>query len=179
MGTRSDNIVHRTDSKWARIYCHWDGYLEHNGKILFEHYNSQEQAEALVALGHLSSLAETIGKKHDFDWHMNLLTENRKRPEAEQLNREDQPEAKMCNFYGRDRGETEVDAKAFDSLNAAWPGDDCGTEFTYVFEKDRWYVGNPDEGSQSLVQLSDALDDPSIMKTAIKAFGGNFVIGHR
>ncbi len=47
MGTRSDIIVNRTDGKWARIYCHWDGYIEHKGKILFENYSSQEKAEAL------------------------------------------------------------------------------------------------------------------------------------
>lgn len=67
MGTRSDIIVRRTDGSWKRIYCHWDGYLEHNGKILFEHYNSQELAEALVAPGDLSSLGEIVGEKHPFD----------------------------------------------------------------------------------------------------------------
>ncbi len=178
MGTRSDIIVHRADGKWARIYCHWDGYPEHNGFLLFEHYASQEKAEALVALGDLSALAETIGEKHDFDWRMKHLSKTRKDPAAG--NADDEPEAKMCNAYGRDRGEAGVDAKVFDSLHAAWPGDDCGTEFTYVFAGGKWYVGDPDEGSETLLGLGEVLNgDVNPPRTAIKAFGGNFVIGHR
>ncbi len=54
MGTRSDIIVHRADGKWARIYCHWDGFVDHNGTILHEHYTTQEKCDALVALGYIS-----------------------------------------------------------------------------------------------------------------------------
>ena len=182
MGTRSDIIVHRADDKWARIYCHWNGSIKHNGRILFEHYASQEKADALVALGDLSSLGEEIGKKHDFDWRAKFV--NSKTSYGDKLTPRQKAEMnrldKMCNAYGRDRGETDVDARVFDTLVEAWPGNNCGTEFTYVFDEGEWYVGDPDEGSQTLVKLGDVLagkaDAP---KTAIKAFGHNFVIGRR
>ena len=51
------------------IYCHWDGYPSHNGAILQEHYNTPEQVDALLALGDMSSLGETIAgcKSHNYD----------------------------------------------------------------------------------------------------------------
>ena len=50
MGTRS-RIAIEKDGKVKSMYCHWDGYLEYNGKMLFDYYNSEEKAEALVNNG--------------------------------------------------------------------------------------------------------------------------------
>ena len=64
MGTRSRiGVMHGNICK--SVYCHWDGYLEHNGVILQDYYNSA-RANNLVALGDLSSLKATIGEKHAF-----------------------------------------------------------------------------------------------------------------
>ncbi len=41
------------------IYCHWDGYPEHNGQLLMNHYNTPAAITALMELGDLSSLGET------------------------------------------------------------------------------------------------------------------------
>ena len=62
MSTRSDIIVHLSNGKWARVYCHWDGYPSHNGKILFKHYNTQKLAEKLIKHGDMSSLGKKCGK---------------------------------------------------------------------------------------------------------------------
>jgi hypothetical protein len=43
------------------VYCHYDGYLEHTGKILLEHYNSAK-ANELVALGDNSGVQETVSE---------------------------------------------------------------------------------------------------------------------
>lgn len=151
MGTRSDIIVHRADGKWSRIYCHWDGYLEHNGRILFDHYTSQQMAEKLVAPGDLSSLAASCDKPkgHTFDKAVDGY----------------------CVYYGRDRGEADVDAKVGDSLFEVWPEADTWTEFTYVWDEGKWWVGIPDEGTQTLVDLGDALLGKRTVKPAVKAFG--------
>ncbi len=64
MGTRSRiAVMHGSVAK--SVYCHWDGYLEHNGTILQEHYDSSK-ANHLVALGDLSSLRPELGEKHAF-----------------------------------------------------------------------------------------------------------------
>lgn len=38
------------------IYCHYDGYVEHNGVVLFNHYNSPELVKSLISKGDMSSL---------------------------------------------------------------------------------------------------------------------------
>jgi hypothetical protein len=150
MGTRSDIIVEGTDGKFRRIYCHWDGYLGGVGRTLFDHYTTQAKCEALAALGSLSSLREEIGVKHPFDSPM-FGTKGHENYEKKY--------GKMCLAYGRDRGETEVDAFVGDTLQAAWPAEDTWTEFTYVWRKDaaKWFVCSADAGTQALVDLGDAL----------------------
>ena len=57
MATRSTIAVRHADNTVSQIYCHWDGYLENNGRILHEHYTTLEQVEAIVAGGDMSSLS--------------------------------------------------------------------------------------------------------------------------
>lgn len=68
MGTRS-RIAIKTESEIKSIYCHWDGYLSNNGKILLENYNTPEKVSNLINLGYISSLHESIEKPkgHTFD----------------------------------------------------------------------------------------------------------------
>lgn len=162
MGTRSDIIVHMADGRWGRIYCHWDGYLEHNGKILFDHYTDQKHAESLIALGDLSVLGPSIGRKHPFD-------KPRYGTPAHELH--EKRYAGMCTAYGRDHGEKDVAARFADTLAAAWPETDTWTEFTYVWDDGRWWVGDPDESTQTLIDLGDALTGKKTLKPAVKAFG--------
>jgi hypothetical protein len=175
MGTRSDIIVHCTDGKWRRIYCHWDGYLEHNGRILFDHYTGQKKVEQLIALGDLSSLGQSIGRKHPFDpprmFAPNVSMDEVSPEYAAYAKRY----GKMCKAYGRDRGETDTEPTVGDTLATVWPETDTWTEFTYVWDDGKWWVGDPDEGSQTLIDLGDALLGKKTLKPAVKAFGN--VIG--
>ena len=128
MGTRSMIGIENPNTKVVKaIYCHWDGYLEHNGAILNEHYVSSPKVNNLIALGDLSSLRAEIGEKHAFSQFdlpkdeveaFKLLTEN------------------MCTFYGRDRGET-APYKRFDTAKEAVTHyDHCGAEYFYLFRYD-------------------------------------------
>jgi hypothetical protein len=180
MGTRSDIIVHRTDGRWHRIYCHWDGYLEHNGKILFDHYTSQKHVEALVALGDLSSLAPKIGRKHPFQRPSASNYVDGKHVDNPAYAKFVKTYGDMCTAYGRDRGEKNVAGTIGDNLFAVWPEQETWTEFTYVWcdadiaERPRdpcWWVGNPDKGTQDLVNLGDALQGKITVCPSVKAFG--------
>jgi len=62
MSTRSVIAIRNTSGDYDVIYCHWDGYPENNGRILHNHYNTLEKAQELIALGDLSSLAETAAE---------------------------------------------------------------------------------------------------------------------
>jgi len=107
MATRSTIALEYADGTVHQVYCHWDGYLEHNGKILAEHYSDPFKLRDLIDLGDLSSLRPTIGTKHAFSkFELATQIEQRLHEEATE---------NMCTFYGRDRGETGTSAKKFAS----------------------------------------------------------------
>jgi hypothetical protein len=116
MATRSTISIRNADGSYTGIYCHWDGYLENNGRILSEHYTDEEKIHQLMALGSLSSLAPEIGTKHDFD----------AAPRGE------------CNAYGRDRGETNVAAVTRPTFQAL--RDSLCEEYNYLWEDGAWKV---------------------------------------
>lgn len=179
MSTRSDIIAQFSNLKWGRIYCHWDGYLAHNGKILFEHYTDQKKVESLIMLGDLSILGPEIGKKHKFDWNGDLYDRHKKKlitdAEYEKLQAKGY---EMCTAYKRDRGEKGTDPTIRDTLAQVWPEEDTWTEFTYVWRDGAWLVGDPDEGTQTLVNLGDALLGKKIITPKVKMFGGAILGKH-
>jgi hypothetical protein len=59
MGTHAVIAVQYNETINA-VYCHFDGYLEHVGNILQEHYNTEEKIDQLIVRGDMSSLGETI-----------------------------------------------------------------------------------------------------------------------
>ena len=147
-------VMHGTVCK--SIYCHWDGYLAHNGVILQEHYDSSK-ANHLVALGDLSSLRAEIGEKHAFSQFelpkeeveaFKTLTEN------------------MCTFYGRDRGETGIEFKVAHTFKDFLEQcEHCGAEYYYIMEDGQWYYGSMHERDpfyKRLVLLSEALESEAV-----------------
>ena len=130
MGTRSTIALEFADGTVEQVYCHWDGYLDHNGAILVEHYSDPFKLRDLIDLGDLSSLRPNIGEKHAFSQFelraeevagYKLLTEN------------------MCTFYGRDRGET-CPARKYKNTDEYF---DCSQqeEYDYILRTDGvWYV---------------------------------------
>ena len=103
MGTRSRiAVMHGEVCK--SVYCHWDGYLEHNGAILLEHYDSSK-ANQLVAMGDLSSLGRVLGEKRPFS-KFEIKDEDPEREAKLALIEQAESEG-WCTFYDRDRGETD------------------------------------------------------------------------
>ena len=134
MGTRSTIAIENADGTVTGIYCHWDGYLSHNGAILQENYTTEEAVRELIALGDLSSLGETVGVKTDF------------------IN----PAKGQCVAYGRDRGEKDVAAKTCDSWTALL--EDFGQEFDYLFVPGKgWTVRYFEGWSTAELPLVEAL----------------------
>jgi len=60
MATRSFIGIENEDDVIEAVYCHWDGYLEHNGVILFNHYNTRGKVSLLINQGGLSILGEKL-----------------------------------------------------------------------------------------------------------------------
>jgi len=110
MGTRSAIGYKMDDSKIRAKYCHWDGYVENNGKILHESYQEARKVAQLVELGDQSTLAAELAD---------------------------------CEFYGRDKGETNVDAQDFaDAAEFVEYFRDSNCEFFYLFTRNGWIVSD-------------------------------------
>lgn len=117
MATRSTIGIENDDETVTYIYCHWDGYPEHNGKILLEHYKNEDKVRDLMRFGSLSILSKEIGDLN-------------RSPHDSFLRKKDG----ICLAYGRDRGEDCTEAKT------CKPGEIQGEEFNYLFKDGKWYV---------------------------------------
>ena len=147
MGTRSRIGVMHGD-KVKSVYCHWDGYLEHNGVILQEHYNSAK-ANELVSLGDLSALRAEIGDQHPFSQF-----------EVDDMDREDfiRTTENMCTFYGRDRCETGTEYKVAHTFQEFLEqADNCGAEYYYIMKDGVWYCGTTYDNMHTLSKQLTAL----------------------
>jgi len=60
MGTRSTIAIEFADNSVSQVYCHWDGYLDHNGMLLATCYTDPFVVRDLINLGDFSSLRETV-----------------------------------------------------------------------------------------------------------------------
>lgn len=60
MATRSTIALEYADGTVGQIYCHWDGYLEHNGKILLEQYKDPFKVRDMLDCGDMSSLDSDV-----------------------------------------------------------------------------------------------------------------------
>ena len=56
MGTRSRIGLALGPDQIVSVYCHYDGYIQHNGRKLVEKFNTKELVEDLINGGDMSSL---------------------------------------------------------------------------------------------------------------------------
>lgn len=120
MSTRSTIALEYPDGTVKSVYCHFDGYLDNNGDILLKHYTDPVKVDQLMRHGAMSSLGAEIGVKQDFDSHSSWNN--------------------TCLFYGRDRGESDVDAYCFDDYDD-YLNNNPSEEFNYIMRNDGvWYV---------------------------------------
>ena len=104
MATRSTIALEYADGTVDQIYCHWDGYLDHNGKILATHYMDPYKVRDLVDMGDVSSLGKEIGKKRPFCPAYNEQDPVKRAAVQAEIDAADK--AGWTIFYARDRGET-------------------------------------------------------------------------
>ena len=149
MATRSTIALEFADGTIGQVYCHWDGYLAHNGKMLQEYYTNPFILRDLIDLGSLSSLRPQIGTKHPFS----MFEANMTQDEFANLYRD------MCTFYERDRGERSADATYFkDYLHFLVDGQ--AEEYDYILRNVNgvatWFVSDHDG---DFVTLESAIMD--------------------
>jgi hypothetical protein len=66
MGTRSNIGIENEDGTVDFVYCHWDGYVSNNGRILHDNYQDEDKVRKLIALGEISSLGASPSSTKDY-----------------------------------------------------------------------------------------------------------------
>ena len=126
MATRSNIGIVNDDGSVTGIYCHWDGYPEHNGKLLLKHYNNSGIVNELMDLGNLSYLDKNLyceDNNHSFN----------------------NPADGVCVAFGRDRGEKNADSKSFTNISEFEKFMDRTTaDYQYLFNNGKWQYRNYD-----------------------------------
>ena len=143
MGTRSTIALEFADGTVQQVYCHWDGYLSHNGAILQDHYSDPFKLRDLIDLGGVSSLRPNIGTEHPFSPHGSK--EDEALYEAAKA-------AGASTFYTRDRGE-ELRVNKFDDYYD-YLANHQYEEFEYILRQVNgravWFVDCGDAGYVTL-----------------------------
>ena len=187
MATRSEIIIHKRNGKWQSIYCHYDGGLHQNGEILLNYYRSQDKVDKLAALGNLSSLGKSIGRKHAFDAPQRYADDDSTEISAAFKVWKSTIE-KMCTAYIRDRGlgpwHPEKDQATFEEAESGLVTDTLQeqlndlnpwSEYTYIWADSEttetpitpcWWVMKTGKKHKSPIHLGDALDEKIDVHTA-------------
>lgn len=128
MATRSAIGIILENGDIMAVYCHWDGYPAHNGKILAENYTDPSKIMQLIYEGDISSLGPEIGTMHTFD-NYNLSEEEKAKYKD------------MTTFYGRDRGEEDCGFRILESeADFLEHYDSMGSEYFYLYENGEWKI---------------------------------------
>ena len=132
MATRATIAKMEKDGSGIKaINLHSDGYLEHTGRILDEHYRDESKVDELLAHGDVSIIDENIGVKIDFNDYKTRYAN------------------KQCKFYNRDRGEKNKEATTLKDENELieFATKKCDAEYIYMFAYGSWYVYDVYNGS--------------------------------
>ena len=128
MATRSNIGIVNLDDSITAIYCHWDGYPEYVGKMLLNHYNTDDIVNGLMNLGNLSILSESLHSTTG----INLYSDNNRHTF-------NNPQDGVCVAYGRDRGEQNVDSVIYEDLGQYEDmAGDTLAEYHYLFDDGKW-----------------------------------------
>ena len=143
MATRSLIAKQIAEDKFRTIYWHWDGYLDHNGRVLLDHYNTPEKLDELLALGPISFLAPKLNP----DPNIPHTFEN--------------PQQDVVQAYARDRGEEFHPAVelSFDELM----DDRTWADYVYIFDQEgKWKYVQPWKEDKSLRDVKEDLEAPAL-----------------
>lgn len=135
MSTRSRIAILNSDGSVDSIYCHYDGYLSHNGVILAKYYNNEEKIRKLISLGSLSFL----GKSAEFFQTSNYPFES--------------SENNITIAHHRDLGD-ELIVEKYSSFDE-WMLNINFEDYHYIWKNGEWFVAH--SGNMKFEKLADTI----------------------
>ena len=140
MATRSTIAIEHQDGTVEQIYCHWDGYLDHNGRLLLEHWTDPAKLRQLIDLGNLSVLGAVLGDQ----WSVI-------RAQHDNSSKFEEP----CTFYGRDLKYEDTGPKQFKNFDDYAQNHEYQA-YEYILRRDgKWYVQSYQTNNR-LIELIEA-----------------------
>lgn len=125
MATRSRIGIQLPQGQIVSVYSHWDGYPEHNGKILKAKYTTIDSVTELIDGGDISSLETKTTWESTYTDGSYTNT------------REEQP------LYYFERGENDVEPQLSKNLKQFFKlTKDCGGEYSYLYRNGTWLCFN-------------------------------------
>ena len=123
MATRSYIAIKHSDNTYTGVYSHYDGYVEHNGKILQEDYQNRDDVIKLIDGGDMSLLKTT------HTWQSEYQGKDAEGVSIYDKTREEQP------LYYDERGDVDIEPKHFNTYQEMFDyAGDCGCEYLYVYD---------------------------------------------
>lgn len=146
MSTRSSiSYYNPTTKKYYTVYCHFNGYLEGVGLMLYKHYTDYDKVKRLVSLGGVSHIEPNIdpapGKTHSFD----------------------SPQKDVCVFYTRDRGEDWKQNQPQVYTNRKSISEEWDLDYNYLYKDGKWYVQRGFHTTTDWTLLEDQLKEHEII----------------
>lgn len=143
MSTGALISVEQQDGTYTTIYNHSDGYPSYLGEKLLHHYNSEQLANALVALGDASFIDDKLAPDPEHPTHP--------------VHSFGDPQNGVCMFYNRDRGEPWAETKltVHETLGRAIRNARKGMDYLYVFRESKWFVLDTFFRSDELTELTE------------------------
>ena len=118
MSTRCRIGIKNPDGTITSVYCHFDGYPDGVGKTLITHYTEETKVKELISFGDMSSLEKEVST---------TLPHSYNRPQKD-----------VTVFYGRDRGETNIESRTCPSEAYCSLACKSSGNYAYVFENNKW-----------------------------------------
>jgi hypothetical protein len=133
MSTRSRIGLMLEDGTIEHSYCHFDGYPNGVGHTLVENYSEIEKVKELLSFGDMSFLCAKVNPEGEHSFG--------------------NPEKDVTVFYGRDRGESDVDSVTTSMDEYLSVKYSSCIDYQYVFSGGHWWVyDNNDKTGWELVK---------------------------
>ena len=165
MGTRSRIGLDLGPDQIISVYCHFDGYIQGNGRDLLKHYNTKEQVENLINGGDMSSLHTTHMWESQMVKRVIVKKDDDGETYKEVVYLKDDNQQYMYSpvkeyaepLYYSERGE---DAPPKLSTFDDFLSDDCGEEWCYLFTPGDgwqcWKLGWGDESTSEYDMITES-----------------------
>jgi len=128
------------------VYTHWDSYPEHNGKILFDHYD-ETKVRDLLEMGTVSSLSANLGE---------YVPVGKRKGAYYQHDPLKMPTGKVTEFHYRDLNGTvgeclpDISHNYRHFIHLCRDGD---AEYAYIMKDGVWYMWSYDNYNDEILEL--------------------------